>query len=167
MMKSNYGRIFAAARRVFDFLNEDEPVINSGTKTFENVMNCAEKKLEFNLVRFAYKDKVTGDKNEVIKDVSFTVEEGKTVVLVGVSGSGKSTLIKLLQRFWDVDGGSILINGVNIKDIKIEELRKLISAIPQDVYLFNKSIEDNLRLAKEGASESEIEVALKNAHIMD
>ncbi|WP_035040895.1 ABC transporter ATP-binding protein [Catonella morbi] len=167
MMKSNYGRIFAAARRVFDFLNEDEPVINSGTKTFKDVMGSTDKKLEFNSVRFSYKDKVTGDKNEVIKDVSLTTEEGKTVVLVGTSGSGKSTLIKLLQRFWDVDGGSILINGVNIKDIKIEELRKLISAIPQDVYLFNKSIEDNLRLAKEGASEGEIETALKNAHIMD
>lgn len=166
-MKSSYGRIFAAAKRVFDFLNETEPVINNGALEFKDVMKTDAKKLEFNSVGFSYENKETGDKNEVIKNVSFTVEEGKTVVLVGASGSGKSTLIKLLQRFWDVDEGSILINGVNIKDIKIEELRKLISAIPQDVYLFNRSIRDNLILAKEDASEAEIETALKNAHIMD
>ena len=64
-------------------------------------------------------------------------------MLVGSSGSGKSTLIKLLQRFWDVDKGSITINENDIRDIKIEELRKMISVIPQDVYLFNRSIEEN------------------------
>lgn len=166
-MKSNYGRILAAAKRVFDFLNEEEPVINSGLLTFEDVMNVGERKLVFNSVGFSYKDKETGVENEVIKDVSFTVEEGKTVVLVGVSGSGKSTLIKLLQRFWDVNRGSILINGVNIKEIKIEELRKLIAAIPQDVYLFNKSIKANLQLANEEAGERELATALNNANIMD
>ena len=166
-MKSNYGRIFAAAKRVFDFLNEEEPIVNSGDLSFEAVMNKEEKSLEFDSVVFSYKDKESGNGNKVIKDVSFKVKEGKTVVLVGSSGSGKTTLIKLLQRFWDVDGGSIRINGVDIKDIKIEELRKLISVIPQDVYLFNRSIEDNLRLVKEGASETEIVAALNNAQVMD
>ncbi len=166
-MKSNYGRIFAAAKRVFDFLNEDEPVLNNGTLEFRDIMKADKRKLEFNSVGFSYMDKETGNKNEVIKNVSFTVEEGKTVVLVGTSGSGKTTLIKLLQRFWDVDRGSILINGDDIRNIKIEELRKLISAIPQDVYLFNRSIKENLMLAKEGASENEIETALENANIME
>ena len=123
--------------------------------------------LAFNNVGFAYKDRETGAENKVIKEVSFTVEEGKSVVLVGSSGSGKSTLIKLLQRFWDVDKGSITINGNDIKDIKIEELRKMISVIPQDVYLFNRSIEENLKLAKEDAGDVEIKKALQDANVMD
>ena len=166
-MKSNYGRIFAAAGRVFDFLNEEEPVINDGRLNAKDVMSENVRELAFNNVGFAYKDRETGVENKVIKDLSFTVEEGKSVVLVGSSGSGKSTLIKLLQRFWDVDKGSITINENDIKEIKIEELRKMISVIPQDVYLFNRSIEENLKLAKEDAGDGEIKKALQDANVME
>ena len=99
--------------------------------------------------------------------MSFTIDKDQTTVLVGSSGSGKSTCSKLLQRFWDVEKGAILINGIDIRDIGIEELKKLITVVPQEVYLFNKSIKENLLLSNEHASIKEIELALKDANSME
>ena len=102
-----------------------------------------------------------------MKGISFVIEKNQTTVLVGSSGSGKSTCSKLLQRFWDVDSGSILINGIDIKKIRLEDLKKLISVVPQEVYIFNKSIRENLQMANENASIEDIELALKNANLKD
>lgn len=164
-MSSNYGRIFAAAKRVFDFMQLDATVSDEGNITYDDVIKEDKGEVSFNSVYFSYVDKDTGEKNSVLKGISFVIEKNQTTVLVGSSGSGKSTCSKLLQRFWDVDNGSILINGIDIKKIRLEDLKKLISVVPQEVYIFNKSIRENLQMANENASIEDIELALENANL--
>ena len=166
-MSSNYGRIFAAAKRVFDFMQLDATVSDEGNITYDDVIKEDKGEVYFNSVYFSYVDKDTGEKNSVLKGISFVIEKNQTTVLVGSSGSGKSTCSKLLQRFWDVDSGSILINGIDIKKIRLEDLKKLISVVPQEVYIFNKSIRENLQMANENASIEDIELALENANLKD
>lgn len=167
-MSSNYGRIFGAAERVFNFLGKEPVVKNEGTLTATEV-NKKDKvyKIEFKNVNFTYPTISDKENVNICKDINFSVDTCETAVLVGASGCGKSTCIKLLQRFWDVDDGEILINEINIKDIKLEELKKLISVVPQDTYIFNMSILDNLRLAKLDANDKEIETALVKANAYD
>ncbi len=161
-MSSNYGRIFASAKRLFSFLQMKAAVMDTGQNSYEDVLKQNAHTLMFENVSFGYKD--LDGKNTVLKNISFTVHENETVVLVGKSGCGKSTCINLLQRFWDVDSGSIKLNGMNIKDISLSALRDLITVVPQEVYLFNKSIEENLKLAHPSACRKDIEDALKHAH---
>lgn len=167
LMSSNYGRIFASAKRVFDFLQLESSVIDEGKYKFIDVISEENKKVTFDSVFFSYRGEKSGGIHSIIKGLSFDIYVDQTTVLVGASGSGKSTCSKLLQRFWDVDSGKILINGIDIKDIKLEELKKLITVVPQEVYLFNKSIKENLLLAKEDATEEEIEEAIKKANLKD
>jgi ATP-binding cassette subfamily C protein CydC len=91
--------------------------------------------------------------------VSFTVRPGETIALVGHSGAGKSTCTHLLLRFWDVEGGRITIGGHDLRDFPQAGLRELITLVPQDIYLFNISIRDNIRLGKPDASDAEVERA--------
>ena len=98
---------------------------------------------------------------------NLNISAGEKIALVGESGSGKTSLIKLLMRFYDIDEGVIYYNGINIKDIPLKLLREKISVVSQDTYLFNGTIEENLRLAKPDASLSEIDEAVKAANIYD
>ncbi|SFE22595.1 ABC transporter ATP-binding protein [Peptostreptococcus sp. D1] len=166
-MSSNYGRIFGAANRVFDFLQTQPIVRNDGKMKCDCVADAVKNKIFFDNVFFSYEDKASGKKNDILKGMSFEINEGETVVLVGSSGCGKTTCSKLLQRFWDVEKGGIYINNINIKDIDLSELRKLITVIPQDVYIFNRSIKDNLKLANRNSSDDDIIAALKNANATD
>ena len=167
-MSSNYGRIFGAAERVFNFLEKESVVKNEGTLTATEVKKKDKVyKIEFKNVNFRYPAISDKENANICKDISFSVDTCETAVLVGASGCGKSTCIKLLQRFWDVDDGEILINEINIKDITLEALKKLISVVPQDTYIFNMSILDNLRLAKLDANDKEIETALIKANAYD
>jgi len=111
-------------------------------------------------VRFSYENK------EVIRGVSFTIRKGETVALVGPSGGGKSTLSDLIPRFYDVQGGEILIDGVDLRRYRIDSLRAHMGVVSQDTILFNDTIENNLRLGKQEATEEEIRTAAKvaNAH---
>lgn len=161
---SNYGRIFASAKRVFYLQQLVSSVPNNGKYSCVEIMDQSENTVTFEGVSFSYFDKETQTKNEVLKNISFVAKMNETVVLVGKSGCGKSTCIKLLQRFWDVDRGKILINKTDIRDIDLRDLRELITVVPQDVYLFNKSIEGNLKLANDNAGEKEMKEALKNAN---
>lgn len=167
VMSSNYGRIFAAAKRVFDFFQLEGSIHDEGKLTLEDIVEKNTWGVTFDSVEFSYIDKECNERNSILKGLSFDIAKDSTTVLVGSSGCGKSTCSKLLQRFWDVDQGKILINGVNIKEIKLDELKKLISVVPQEVYLFNKSIKDNLLLANKNASMEEIELALKNANLSE
>jgi subfamily B ATP-binding cassette protein MsbA len=119
-----------------------------------------EKNIEFKNVSFAYENKV------VLHNVSFTIEKGKTVALVGSSGAGKSTLVDLIPRFHDVTGGEILIDGVNIKEYQIKSLRKQMSFVTQEPILFNDTIANNIALGNIEATEEQISNAAKiaNAH---
>lgn len=118
--------------------------------------------IEFKNVSFAY-DKYT----PVLKDVSFTAKQGEVTALVGVSGSGKTTVLRLISRLYDYDGGSILIDGRDIKNISTDSLFKDISIVFQDVTLFNTSILENIRLGNEKAGDEEVKKAARLANCMD
>ena len=117
--------------------------------------------IEFRHVSFAY-----SQGNPVLHDVSLTVEQGKTVALVGQSGSGKSTLVDLLPRYHDVTGGEILIDGINVKDVSVTDLRSLIGNVNQEAILFNDTFYNNITFGVESATMDEVIAAAKiaNAH---
>jgi ATP-binding cassette, subfamily B, bacterial MsbA len=116
--------------------------------------------IEFRDVVFAYDDAV------ILDNINLTIEKGKTIALVGSSGAGKSTLADLVPRFHDVTSGEVLIDGINIKDYSLYSVRGLMSIVTQDPILFNDTIENNIRLGKEDATEEEIIEAARiaNAH---
>ena len=118
--------------------------------------------IEFNHVSFAY-DKVS----KVLKDVSFTAKQGEVTALVGVSGSGKTSVLRIVSRLYDYDGGSILIDGKDIKNISTDSLFKKISIVFQDVTLFNTSVLENIRLGRESATDEEVKEAAALANCMD
>ena len=118
--------------------------------------------IEFNHVSFSY-DKVS----KVLKDVSFTAKQGEVTALVGLSGSGKTSVLRVVSRLYDYDGGSILIDGKDIKNISTDSLFKKISIVFQDVTLFNTSILENIRLGRESATDEEVKEAAALANCMD
>lgn len=112
--------------------------------------------IEFDRVTFAYPDNAG---EPVLKDVSFTAEPGQTVAFIGSTGSGKSTLIQLIPRFYDVTGGRVLVDGVDVRDYRLPSLRDKIGFIPQKALLFTGTIAENLRFGKPEATRKEIEEA--------
>ena len=116
--------------------------------------------IEYKNVRFKYIE------DEVLKNVSLTIEKGKTIALVGQSGSGKSTFVDLLPRFWDITSGNILVDGIDIRDYKIADLRGLMGNVNQDPILFNDTFYNNISFGVETATEEEVISAAKvaNAH---
>jgi len=114
-------------------------------------------------VSFSY----DGDEKYALQDISFHVPQGTVCALVGPSGAGKSTIAKLIPRFWDVDKGVILIGEYNIKDIPIQRLLSHISIVFQEVFLFNDSILENIRLGKPEATEAEVRAAARAARCED
>ncbi|MBE5861234.1 MAG: ABC transporter ATP-binding protein [Lachnospiraceae bacterium] len=160
-MSTNYGLIFGAAKRVID-LFEMEPMVKDAGKEFFRVNDEVE--ITFDNVKFTYPE-ISGnqDNSPVLKGLSFSFHTGETVAFVGASGSGKTTAARLLQRFWDVNDGAISINGKDIRELSLDSLRNTITVVPQDVYLFNITVKENLRLAKLSATEEEIQNAASEA----
>lgn len=115
--------------------------------------------IEFKHVNFSY------DERAIISDVSFTVLPGEKLALVGSSGAGKSTLGKLLFRFYDVSAGEILIDGQNIQTVSQQSLRQAIGVVPQDTVLFNSTLLENVRYGRPDASDDEVKLAIKLAHL--
>ncbi|VVM21060.1 Lipid A export ATP-binding/permease protein MsbA [uncultured Gammaproteobacteria bacterium] len=113
-----------------------------------------------NLSRFSF---AYEGKGEVLKKVSFSIEAGQKVAIVGQSGAGKSTLAKLLFRFYDVDSGKILIDGQDIKTHNQHSVQSAIGVVPQDTVMFNESIYYNIAYGKQGATQQEVEAAAKSA----
>jgi ABC-type multidrug transport system fused ATPase/permease subunit len=116
--------------------------------------------IEFNNVSFGYTPS-----NRVLKNLSFKVPSGRKVAIIGTTGSGKSTIINLIPRFYDVSGGSIKIDGVDVRDYNISELRGIIAIVSQDTFLFNKTIKENITYGKENAKMEEIAEAARSANI--
>jgi ABC-type multidrug transport system fused ATPase/permease subunit len=116
--------------------------------------------VKFNNVKFSYQGK-----EPAIKGISFTIPPGTKTAIVGESGGGKSTCLKLLFRFYDVDSGSITVDGHDIRDLTLLSLRKHIGVVPQDTVLFNATIMYNLRYANPDASEADVFNACKAANI--
>jgi subfamily B ATP-binding cassette protein MsbA len=117
-----------------------------------------ERTIELKNVQFAYGDK------KILNGIDLTIEKGKMVALVGSSGAGKSTLVDLVPRFHDVSAGAILIDGVDIKDYKLDEVRRLMGVVSQDPMLFNDTIYDNITLGTGGATKERVEEAARIAH---
>ena len=153
-LANNLFHTLASGNRVLDIL-EEEPVvkeiINKKDVSFEG-LNCE-------TVNFSY------DKEEILKDVSLDIPKNKIIGIQGKSGSGKSTLLKLLMRFWDVNSGEIKISNENIKNINTNSLRDMESYVTQSTYLFNDTIKNNIKIAKENATMEEIIEASKKASL--
>ena len=148
----------AAAERVLTILEFDNPIVSKPDAISKNEFNT---EIEIKNINFKY------EKENVLKDFSLKVKKGQTVALVGQSGSGKSTIANLLTRFYDVNEGEITIDGVNITDLKIDDLRGLIGLVTQDSILFNDSIKNNILIGKPGASDAEVIEALKIANAFE
>ena len=123
-----------------------------------------EHQIEFRHVSFAYTDSQTDELKYVLKDINLTIPKGKMIALVGQSGSGKSTLVDLIPRYYDVQEGEVLIDGVNVKDLGIHDLRSLIGNVNQEAILFNDSFKNNIRFGNEEATDEEIVNAAKIAN---
>lgn len=115
----------------------------------------SEKKVEFKNVTFSY-----GNGESALKNITFTVLSGETIGIIGGTGSGKTTLVNLIPRFYDVTDGEVIVNGINVKDYSVSELRGNIGVAPQKAVLFNASIRDNIKWGKFGATDEEIKKAL-------
>ena len=152
----------AAAERVLEILETENPI---SEKTNAVTKNTFDSEVNINNISFKYDDEY------VLQDFTLKVPKGATVALVGQSGSGKSTIANLVTRFYDVNEGTISIDGIDIKDFKQESLRGLLGLVTQDSILFNETVRNNISLGKEDATDEEIIAAAKiaNAHdfIMD
>ena len=152
-------RAMTAAERVFEILDMAPEIVDQANA---RPMPRVEGKVEFKDVTFGY------DKHRpVLKGVDLQVEQGEMIGLVGHSGAGKSTLINLLMRFYDVDGGAILVDGVDLRDILRDDVRRQIGVVLQEPYLFHGTIFDNIAYGKPDASPGEIMAAAKAAYAHD
>jgi ATP-binding cassette, subfamily B, bacterial MsbA len=145
----------AAAERVLSILEHENPITSKEDAIDKNTF---EDTIEIKNINFKYEEE------NVLKNFSIDVPKGKTVALVGQSGSGKSTIANLLTRFYDVQEGTITIDGIDIKDMTLESLRNLMGLVTQDSILFNDSIKNNLLIGKPNATDLEIIEALKIAN---
>lgn len=140
MLMMMFPRALVASNRVEEVLNQEITIINSN-KTVDIDINKIKGKLEFKNVNFYFKDA----QELVLKNISFTVNPGETVAIIGSTGSGKSTIINLIERFFDTKEGEILIDDINIKDMKLEDLRNILGYIPQKGSLFKGNISSNIK----------------------
>lgn len=127
-------------------------------------ISSIEHQIEFRHVSFAYTDRKSAELVYVLKDINLVIPKGKTVALVGQSGSGKSTMVDLIPRYYDVQEGEVLIDGINVKDLAVHDLRMLIGNVNQEAILFNASFKDNIRFGKTDATDEEIANAAKIAN---
>lgn len=147
----------AASERVFEFLEESEE-----DQTVPNPVSIEglEGSVEFEHVHFGY-----SPDHIIVNDFNATVKPGQKIAIVGPTGAGKTTMIKLLMRFYDVNSGAIKVDGHNLKDFNRSELRQMFGMVLQDTWLFNGSIEDNIRYGKLDATREEVVEAAKAAHV--
>jgi ATP-binding cassette, subfamily B, multidrug efflux pump len=149
----------AASERIFKLL--DEPIhipADSGSQVPAHPLG----RIEFNNVWFAYRGGANPSEDDwVLRDVSFHIEPGQTIAIVGHTGAGKTTLIQLLLRFYEIQRGQILLDGVDIREMNVRELRRLFGIVLQDPFLFTGTLESNVRLGTENIDRATIESALR------
>lgn len=154
---SNYKRGQASLDRIHEILDADESIKNPANPV---PITSFQDSISFDHLTFAY------DKSDVLHDVSFDIKKGQTVALVGQSGSGKTTLADLLERFYDPSSGSVLFDGVDIRNYDLNDYRALFSLVSQDVILFNDTLYNNITMGL-SATEDEVLQAVKVANILD
>jgi ATP-binding cassette subfamily B multidrug efflux pump len=152
---TNIQNAIAGAERIFGLLDEVPAVQNqSGAKDMPQITG----KVEFDHVSYEYETDVP-----VLKDVSFTAEPGQTIAIVGHTGAGKTTIINLLPRFYDVTHGSVKIDGIDVRNVTTESLRRQIGIVLQDTFLFSTTVMENVRFGKPDATDEEVMAAIKLA----
>ena len=157
-------RALACARRVVEVL-EAEPDISDSPESRSLELPESRGKVEFKNVSFKYNASGTGD--DVLHDINLTVEPGQFVAIVGGTGTGKSTLVNLIPRFYDVTEGQVLVDGVDVRDYPLEQLRDRIGMVLQTNVLFSGTVRDNLLWGRADATDEEIERAAKDAQAYD
>lgn len=153
----DFTRSLALFTRIFDYFDREIDI-----KSPENAkkMDLKDADICYEHVRFGYTEDV-----EILHDINFVAKSGEMTAIVGPSGSGKSTIINFIPRLWDVDGGTVTIGGVDVRDFDLHYLRDQIGVVSQDTYLFNGTIRENLLYAKPDATEEEMILACKAAYI--
>ncbi|SDG96742.1 ABC transporter ATP-binding protein [Desulfosporosinus hippei] len=146
----------ACAERVFEILDEEEEIPD---KPNAQIIEFSKGQVSFEQVDFRYEEDVP-----LIEDMNLNVEPGHTVAIVGPTGAGKTTLVNLLMRFYEIKSGTIRVDGVDIRDLKRSELRRMFGMVLQDTWLFNGTIKENIAYGKQGATTEEIVRAAKAAH---
>ena len=152
-------RSMALFTRIFDYFDMPVEIKNSETPV---TLEKATGRVDFQHVFFHY-----DPEREILKDINFNLESGKSIAIVGPSGSGKSTIINLIPRLYDVCEGKVLFDGVDVRDLDLQFLRKNVGVVSQETYLFNGTIRDNLLYAKPDATEADLIEACKKANIYD
>lgn len=152
-MANSFQSAIAAGERIFGFLDEEEEVLD------EEVIESPIEKIEFKNVKFSYEEGVP-----VIKDLNLSVKRGETVAIVGPTGAGKTTIVNLLMRFYELNGGQILINDKDISTVNKDNLRSFYAMVLQDTWLFQGTIYDNIKYSKQDATKEEIIDAAKKAY---
>jgi len=153
---SNIQSAVAGAERIFGLLDEKPAIVD---KADAKAMANIEGKVEFLDVKAEYKE------NEpVLKGINFSAEPGQTVAIVGPTGAGKTTIINLIPRFYDITGGTVKIDGMDVRDVTTESLRKQIGIVLQDTFLFSTTVMENIRFGRPDASDEEVFAAAKLAH---
>jgi ATP-binding cassette subfamily B multidrug efflux pump len=146
----------ASAERIFELLDEPEEISDT---VDAKIITAPQGAVQFDHVSFRYKEDVP-----LIDDMNIDVRPGQTIAIVGPTGAGKTTLVNLLMRFYELNSGRILIDGVNITDLRRGNLRRIFGMVLQDTWLFNGTIRDNIAYGREGATEEEIVQAAKAAY---
>lgn len=152
-MANSFQSAIAAGERIFSFLDEEEEVVD------KEVIESPIEKIEFKNVKFSYEEGVP-----VIKDLNLSVKRGETVAIVGPTGAGKTTIVNLLMRFYELNGGQILINDKDISTVNKDNLRSFYAMVLQDTWLFQGTIYDNIKYSKQDATREEIINAAKKAY---
>jgi len=152
---NDYRTSIVCANRLFELTDQKPVVEDLVTESPQGVSPS----ISFREVSFSYERKPVLDK------LSFQVEAGGNVAIVGASGAGKSTIVSLLLRFWDVDSGEVQIGGVNVRDFTLRDLRDLIAVVSQRNYIFNSTIGENILMGRPGATRAEVENAARQAHL--
>eukprot|EP01022_Parablepharisma_sp_SALTPOND_P020295 TRINITY_DN364_c1_g1_i1.p1 TRINITY_DN364_c1_g1~~TRINITY_DN364_c1_g1_i1.p1 ORF type:complete len:1324 (+),score=185.08 TRINITY_DN364_c1_g1_i1:6701-10672(+) len=153
------GKAYSSLFSIFGILEQEPSIVPPQNPT----KNPIKGRIEFKNVTFKYPTR----EDYVLKDFSATIEPGQKVAIVGISGSGKSTLIQLLERFYDVNSGQILIDGVDVKEYSLNDLRKSMGFVPQDPVLFDTTIEENVKYNYEEATKEDVVEACKIADAME
>ena len=160
-VNANIQQAMAAATRIFEMLDTHSEVVE---RTGALPLAPVTRSIDFKDVSFAYDD---GAGKPVLKNVSFGARAGQVIALVGLSGAGKTTLVNLLPRFYDVTGGAILIDGVDIRDVTLKSLRHQIGIVTQETVLFDDTIANNISYGVQGSTPQAIEEAARAAHAHD
>ena len=157
-LNSTIQKAVAGSERVFEILDEKNSIYDLPNA---KVLDSFSKDIVYKNVNFSYEKG-----KQILRGINIDIKKGQTVAFVGSSGSGKSTIANLVLRFYDVDNGEILVDGINIKDLKLSSLRDKIGVVSQDVFLFNDTIKYNISYGKMDATDEEIETVAKaaNAH---